>query len=291
MTTSTMFGGAEERAKIKRWYDAFRDKLAIEATDRTLATPFGETHLLVAGPEDGRPLLALHGALASSAHFLPEIAPLARTRRIYAVDVVGQSVMSEDRRIPLDDSYGKWVIGVADGLGLDRFDLLGVSWGGFVASRAAAAAPSRIDHLVLVVPAGFVSGNAWAGFRDLGWPMLKYRMFPSDTRLESLVRALFTTMDPDWTAYFGDAIRSYKLDMRIPPLARPEDLSSVTCPTLVFGADEDLSFPGAKLLARVKELIPGAEVELLEGTKHSPSFTNAFRAQLNARIEAFLSKG
>lgn len=291
MTKSTIFAGQEERAKIRGWYDTFRDKLPVEAEDVMVATSFGETHALVAGPRDAPPLVALHGALASSAHFLPEIAPLARTRRVHCIDVVGQSVMSEDRRIPLDDdSYGLWVMEVADGLGLTRFDLLGVSWGGFVSTRAAALAPERVEHLVLVVPAGFVSGNAWTGFKEMGWPIMKYRLFPSKERLDDVVRALFTTLDPEWTAYFGDALRSYRLDVRIPPLAKPEDLRHVKCPTLVFGADEDISFPGDKLISRAKELLPSAEVELLAGSKHSPSFTDEFRARLNGRIEAFLSK-
>lgn len=291
MTKSTIFAGPDERAKILHWYETFREKLAMDVEDATVSTSFGETHALVAGPGDAPPLIALHGAPASSAHFLPEIAPLTRNRRVYAIDVVGQSVMSEDRRIPVDDdSYGRWLMEVADGLGLSRFDLLGVSWGGFVAARAAISAPARIAHLVLVVPAGFVAGSAWVGFKEMGWPIMKYRMFPSKARLDEVVRALFTTLDPTWTEYFGDALRSYRFDMRIPPLACREDLQAVTCPTLVFGADEDVSFPGEKLLARVQELLPTAEIELLEGSKHSPAFTEDFRAQLNQRIDAFLAK-
>ncbi len=291
MTRSTIFAGPEERATIRGWFDTFRERLPVAADDAMVSTSFGETHALVAGPKDAPPLIALHGALASSAHLLPELAPLARTRRVVCIDVVGQSVMSEDRRIRLeDDSYGRWVMEVADGLGLSTFDLLGVSWGGFVAARAAVTAPERISHLVLVVPAGFVSGSAWVGFKEMGWPIMKYRLFPSKARLDDVVRALFTTLDPTWTAYFGDALRSYRLDVRVPPLAKPEDLRCVTCPALVFGADEDISFPGEKLLARAKELLPSAEVELLAGTKHSPAFTDAFRARLNARIETFLAR-
>jgi len=81
--------------------------------------------------------VCLHGALASSAHVLPELGSLVEHYRVYAVDLLGQSVMSEDVRLELnDDSYGDWLQAVCAGLGLTRINLLGVSWGGFVALRA-----------------------------------------------------------------------------------------------------------------------------------------------------------
>jgi len=55
------------------------------------------------------------------------------TYRVHAVDVIGQSPMSADVRLPVDDdSYGRWLPAVVDGLGLDKAHLVGVSWGGFV---------------------------------------------------------------------------------------------------------------------------------------------------------------
>ena len=80
------------------------------------------------------------------------------------------------------------------------------------------------------------------------------------------------------------------MDMRVPPLVRPEDVASYKGPTLVLGADQDVSFPGAALLARAKELFPHAETELLEGCKHCPPIDAAFRAKAASRIEGFLSR-
>jgi pimeloyl-ACP methyl ester carboxylesterase len=270
------------------WCDRFRERLPVAARERDVETSFGRTHVLDAGPEGAPPFVVLHGALASSAHLLPELSALTKDRRIVAVDVLGQSALSDDRRIDVrDGSYGRWLVEVVDALGLDHFDLLGVSWGGFVAKEAAKAAPERVRHLVLMVPAGFVASSAWAGFRDVGWPLLAYRAFPSEARLERLVGALLTDPDEHWTRYLGDAVRSYRLDMRIPPLER--DLSSIRCPTLVYGAEHDASFPGGALLARARELLPHAETELLLGSKHSPPMTPAFRARTAERLDRFLS--
>jgi pimeloyl-ACP methyl ester carboxylesterase len=93
------------------WHLKFLQKISVPHEEATVDTTFGKTHALIAGPPDAPPLVLLHGALASSAHVLPEIAPLLATRRVYAIDVIGQSAMSQDRRIELkDDSYGRWLV-------------------------------------------------------------------------------------------------------------------------------------------------------------------------------------
>ena len=286
---SSIFVNETAKAKVNAWFDTFRGSLPTPAESRYVDTPHGRTHVLVAGPEGAPPLVCLHGALASSAHVLPELGPLVERYRVYAVDVLGQSVMSADVRLALDDnSYGDWVAAVCAGLGLDRVTLFGVSWGGFVAMRAVRVAPELVSALVLLVPAGVVSGPIWRGFTKIAWPILQYRWSPSERRLQRVCDALFTTRDARWTQYFGEALFSYRTDMRVPPLARPEDLSAYRGKTLVFGADQDLSFPGAALLVRAKVLFPQAELELLSACKHCPPLNDEFRSQLAARVHAFL---
>ncbi len=294
MTTTAMFVDQAARGRMEEWFDAFRSDLPFATESRFVDTAEGRTHVLVTGPEDGSPLVVLHGALATSAHVVRELGSLVERHRVYAVDVVGQSVKSADRRLDVrDDSYGTWLANVCAALGLSRIALFGVSWGGFVAHRTARVAPELIDALVLFVPAGVVAGSTWAGFAKVGWPMLTYRLSPSEERLRRVFDALFTTYDERWAKYFGDAIRSYRLDMRIPPLARPEDFEPFNArrrPTLVLAADDDVSFPGAALAARARLLFPHAEIDVLEGCKHSPPFDDAFRAQTAARIGAFLER-
>ncbi|KYG00588.1 alpha/beta hydrolase, partial [Sorangium cellulosum] len=278
MTSSIIFRSPEARARIATWFERFREKAPVPTRAREVSTRFGATHVLVAGPEHAPPLVCVHGAMASSAHLLPELGPLLTRFRVYAVDVIGQSVKSADVRVPVEGpAYAEWLTDVLDALGLPRAHLLGVSWGGFVALRMAEVAPARIDRLVLIVPGGVVSGPVWQGLTRVAIPMVLYRAFPSEDRLARLVSGLFTTQDAMWGPYFGDAVRSYRLDMRIPPLATPEALAGFTRPALVFGADDDVSFPGAKLLARAKVLLPRAETELLEGCRHSPPTDDAFR--------------
>jgi pimeloyl-ACP methyl ester carboxylesterase len=284
-----MFRSPEARATIEAWYDRFLARVPAPTERRTVPTRLGDTHVLVAGPADAPPLVLLHGAMASAAHALGEVGPLIGRLRIHAVDVIGQSVKSaEPRRPPDGRAYGAWLAEVLDGLGLARAHVYGVSFGGLVALHAASVAPARIDRLVLLVPAGVVAGSPWAQLTKVGIPLLVYRAFPSEASLARFTRAQLTTPDPDWSAYLGDAVRCYGMPMRYPPLLSPEALAGFDRPTLVLGASDDVHFPGPKLLARAKALIPHAEVELLPGCRHAPPTEDAFRRALADRVGRFL---
>jgi pimeloyl-ACP methyl ester carboxylesterase len=284
------FRGEQAKAVLLQWFDRFRGRLKVPTESRMVKTRFGDTHVLVGGPEAAPSVVVLHGALASSAHVLGELASLLERFRVYAVDIVGQSVKSADARPSVSNNdYGAWLRDVLEGLSLERTHVVGVSWGGFVAIRLAAFAPERIDRLALLVPAGVVSGPPWDGLTKVGIPMMLYRMSPSERRLKAFVRHMLTTTDDDWMPYLGDALLSYNMDMRVPALAKPEELEGLKAPTLVLGADLDLSFPGQKLLARAPVLFSTlADQELLKDCRHCPPTTDAFRRWLSDRISGFL---
>ncbi len=288
----SLFKSEAAKTVLVGWFGRFRERLTVPTESRVVQTRFGETHVLVGGPERAPPLVLLHGAMASSAHALVELAPLLQQFRVYAVDVIGQSVKSADARLSVkNDDYGHWLAEVMDALSLPQALVVGVSWGGFVAIRLAAIAPQRITRLALLVPAGMVTGPLWAGFVQLGFPMTMYVLSPSARRLEKFVAKLLTTNDDDWAAFLGDSFLSYDLGgMSVPRLATPEELAGFTAPTLVIGADQDVSFPGAKLLARAPQLFRSLqETELLKDCRHCPPTTDAFRASLGARLTKFLA--
>jgi 2-hydroxy-6-oxonona-2,4-dienedioate hydrolase len=288
----SLFKNEASKAVVLEWFEKFRARIPTATQSREVQTRFGLTHVLVGGPEDAPPLVLCHGAMASSAHALVELSALLERFRVYAVDVIGQSVKSADTRLSVkNDDYGHWLAEVMDGLSLKSAHVVGISWGGFVTIRLAAVAPERITKLALLVPAGMVSGSMWRGFVRMGWPMTKYLMAPSESRLHGLVENLLTTKGDEWTPFLGDAFRSYDVaSMSVPRLAEPGELAKFTAPTLVMGADQDVSFPGERLLARAPELFKSLkETELIRGAMHCPPTTPAFRDWLSNRISSFLT--
>lgn len=287
----SLFHSEAARASLAAWYPRFLARVPVPTAERVLPTRHGDTHVLVAGPEAAPPLVVLHGALATSAHVLPELGPLLRTRRVYAVDVLGQSTQSADHRPPIaGPAYQEWLADVLDGLDLAKTSLLGVSWGGFVATRAATTMPGRFDALVLVVPAGIVATPALRAMWRLGLPLAGWTLVRHRASLEALIAATFTTPDADWQTYMAEAFLAYKIDFAAPPPLTAAEAAGWKGPVLVFGATDDLSFPGDLVLARSRALWPQVDTERLVGSKHSPATDPASREALCARVEAFLSR-
>ncbi|MDG9856160.1 MULTISPECIES: alpha/beta fold hydrolase [Pseudomonas] len=103
------------------------------------------------GPEDGRPVIALHGWLDNAMSFA-RLAPKLEGVRILALDFAGHG--HSGHRAP-GASYLLWdyaldVLMVADQMGWERFSLLGHSMGAIVSVLLAGAMPERIERLALI---------------------------------------------------------------------------------------------------------------------------------------------
>lgn len=103
------------------------------------------------GPEDGLPVIALHGWL-DNANSFARLAPQLKGLRILALDLAGHGY--SQHRPPgagyaLAD-YAHDVLRVAEQLGWQRFALLGHSLGAIISVQLAAALPERVSHLALI---------------------------------------------------------------------------------------------------------------------------------------------
>ena len=224
-----------------------------------------------------------------SAHLLSELQLLAGQFRLIAPDLPGQSVLGPPIRPSLSGhSLADWLVEILDNLNIGKADILGISWGGFVARKAASAYPERFSSMVLIVPAGIVNGSHWRGLTQMALPMVRYRIRPSEANLKELLRPLLTEWDEDWAAYMADTLNDMRLDLRIPPLATDDELRGLKVRTLVLGADDDISFPGQAMVERVRRLVSNAEAELLQQCKHCPPTTPEFRSWLAERVTTFL---
>ncbi|MGE0259994.1 MAG: alpha/beta fold hydrolase [Alphaproteobacteria bacterium] len=99
----------------------------------------------------GAPLVHLHGAgglRLSRAHDL-----LAERYRVVAVEMPGFGRSEENTRTRTMPELAATIVKAADALGLDRFDLMGTSFGGKAALWLAVQFPERVRALVLEAPA------------------------------------------------------------------------------------------------------------------------------------------
>jgi len=116
-----------------------------------LSLPHIELAAHLYGPEEGLPVLALHGWLDNAASFT-RLAPKLEGLRIVALDFAGHG-HSEHRAAGA--GYALWdyaydVLRVAEQFGWQRFSILGHSMGAITAVLLAGAMPERIARLALI---------------------------------------------------------------------------------------------------------------------------------------------
>ncbi|NWB92131.1 alpha/beta fold hydrolase [Pseudomonas agarici] len=116
-----------------------------------LSLPHIELAAQLFGPEDGLPVIALHGWL-DNANSFARLAPKLEGLRIVALDLAGHG---HSGHRPVGAGYALWdyahdVLQVAQQLGWNRFGLLGHSLGAIISVVLAGALPERVTHLALI---------------------------------------------------------------------------------------------------------------------------------------------
>jgi pimeloyl-ACP methyl ester carboxylesterase len=202
-----------------------------------------------------------------------------------------------------DFSLDAWVAdleSVVDGLGLDRFPLLGVSQGGAVAIAYAVRHPERVTHLVLYgayavgrygrspAPEDQQEARTLLDLMRLGWgqdnPAFRQTfttLFMPDANLAQMHwfnELQRRTTSPANAVRFEEAF--YRIDVR-------EQARQVTTPTLVLHARGDamISFDEGRRLAA---LVPGSSFVPLEGRNHILLETEPAWPRFVAEVTAFL---
>lgn len=124
-----------------------------ELSYQRIALATGVTlNLASAGPEDGEPILFLHGFPESHRTWRHQLDGLADRYRVHAPDQRGFAASDKPEGVENyeTDRIVADVMALADSLGLDRFTLAGHDWGGAVAWTAALTHPDRVKRLIIV---------------------------------------------------------------------------------------------------------------------------------------------
>jgi len=241
------------------------DNLALEPELRVLPLATGDISLLVGG--SGSPLLLLHHDVGPNG-WTPFHSELARDFTVYAPDMpgFGESPRLEWARHPRD--IAAIMLNATRQLGLERFTLVGLGFGGWVAAEMAAFAHPEFAAMVLAAPAGLKPDDAFildqvleehvaylrAGFAN---PENFDRQFPDprDKALrDRLDRARENIARLCWKPY----MYSYEL---------PETLRDAKLPVTVAWGDADAVIPPSTA-ALWQATLPNCQVHRIPGAGH-----------------------
>ncbi len=249
---------------------------------RLAAETWGEPH--------GAPVLALHGWLDNAATF-SRLAPLLSGVHLVAVDLPGHG-RSQHKPPSAFYHFVDWVgdvLAIADALGWQRFSILGHSMGAGIASLVPAAAPGRIERLVLLEGLGPLAGaleETAARLRqavldrqrlarkelkpyaslDTAVRMLKKAIGDIGDRGAELLAARGTMAVPGGVLWRTDPRLRGASPLRCTEAQARALLAAIDCPALLVRAEQ-----GHPFLAGIEEriaVVPGLRVLTVPGGHH-----------------------
>lgn len=274
-SATSLYSNPEAKAQILALYDEKLDSLNLETQSKFVESQFGKTHVIVAGNPENPPVVLLHGANAGASIALESMRPLVDNYCVYAIDLLGQPNKSAEKVIPMKGSdYATWLDDVLNLLNLNKVPVIGISLGGLVAWKTALHASSNLSKVILVVPAGIVSGNPLVGIGKIFYPMKRYTSTKKEKYLHQFLEVLFTDNDPYAIRSLGLIFSHFKMDFSPIPNIKDKEAQNIQTPIYLVGAEKDAFFPGEKLLKRAKKIFPSLQQSLLlADAKHVPGKT------------------
>jgi pimeloyl-ACP methyl ester carboxylesterase len=268
-----------------------------QAPGQFVTLSHGIVHVRSAGPEQGRPVLLVHGFSVPSYVFDQTSADLAAAGyRVIRFDLYGRG-WSDRPDVDYDrELFANQLLELMDTLKIPRADLLGLSMGGAIVGRFAAEHPERVRSLVLVAPLTHpqdISAMAWPGagawlMRSWFLPKLaasQLEDFPHPERVPGWAARFQPQMRYDG---FGRAILSTMRNVvTLSSLPDFEKVGKRGLPVLLVWGEADRTVPYAAH-ADVQRAIPQAQLVSLPGLGHLTVVEDP--AATDARIADFLKQ-
>ena len=233
-------------------------------------TSQGETFVVACGPEGAPAVLLLHGSASNSASWMGDVAVLAKSFRVYAVDMIGEPDFSAESRPPLASrAYAPWLGEVMAGLGVERAALVGISLGGWLSLEFATRHPEKVSALVLLCPGGVGKPRnilLWAV------PLMLLGSWGRRRMQEKILGPGPSGAPPPEATAFGQFMQlifaNFRPRMEALPPFEDAALSRLSMPLLAILGAKDAMIDSAGTRQRLERHVAGAEVVWLPEAGH-----------------------
>jgi len=233
-----------------------------------------QTHLYYEVAGAGQPVVLIHGLGSSTRDWEAQVPELAQAYQVITLDLRGHGRSDKPAgpyQIPM---FAADLAGLLGALGVASAHVVGLSLGGCVAFQFTLDYPSMVRSLTLVNTAPGPGGAPeqfereiarrvgivqQMGMRAMG-QALSPNLFPKPE--QAALRATFVERwaENDPQAYIAATRSMLNWDVT-------DHLSSITCPVLVIGSDQDYSPVSAKEAYR--QLMPNARLAVIPNAHHA----------------------
>ncbi|MEQ3628245.1 MAG: alpha/beta hydrolase [Hyphomonas sp.] len=248
-----------------------------------------ELHFTDTGPRDAPILVLVHGYSASLNTWDAWVRNLRKDYRVIRLDLPGHGLSRcvDNDEIGIEQFIAS-IDRVTHSLDVDQFTLVGSSMGGHTAWAYALAHPDRLDGLVLVDAAGWLSAPGEDDKDPVIFKLLRNgfaRNVMKDLDMSALIRSGLENSFADPKLVTDEMVERYSAmsrapchreallkimsgtSLRVP--ASKERLSAITVPTLILHGDTDNLIPVAHA-EKFADAIPGSKLIIYPETGHIP---------------------
>jgi pimeloyl-ACP methyl ester carboxylesterase len=235
----------------------------------------------------GDPLVVLHGAYMNIPSMGAIIPRLARTHRVYAVELQGHGRTTDIDRPITYQNLADDVAAFMDAVGLMKADIFGYSMGGQVGLQLAIRHPTKVNKLVA----------ASVAYDLEGWHQVYKDLIPQMT-VEMIVAMPFAQeyrkLAPNPNGFPDLAKKLIALEKE--PMAWAADLKTIKAPALVIAGDADVAtlehsvalfrLLGGGVMGDMGKPLPASRLAILPATSHTAVINQT--DLLHGFIEPFL---
>ncbi|MDE1196682.1 MAG: alpha/beta hydrolase [Pseudomonas sp.] len=222
----------------------------------------------------GAPVLLVHGLGSSCLDWEYQIPVLAARYRVIVVDVRGHGRSDKPRERYSIPGFSADIEALLEHLQLGPVHLVGLSMGGMIGFQLAVEQPQLLKSLTIVNSAPEVKVKSFDDFRQFAKRWLLARVFSMETIGKGLGKNLFPK--PEQAELRQKIARRWAQNDKRAYLASfsaivgwgvQEQLSRISCPTLIVTADRD--YTPVALKETYTQLIPDARLVVIEDSRHA----------------------
>ncbi len=235
----------------------------------------------------GDPIVVVHGAYMNIPSMGAIVPRLARTHKVYAVELQGHGRTTDIDRPITYQNLADDVAAFMDSVGLRKADVFGYSMGGQAALQLAIRHPAKVNKVVA----------ASVAYDLKGWQPVYTELIPQMT-VEMITAMPFAKEYPKLAANpngFPELARKL-IALEKEPMAWEADLKALKTPVLVIAGDADVAtlehsvalfrLLGGGVMGDMGKPLPASRLAILPATSHTAVITQV--ELLHGFIEPFL---
>jgi pimeloyl-ACP methyl ester carboxylesterase len=290
------FRSIKAKAEYRALYVKRAEAWPVVSETRFIETSFGQTFVRVSGDSLRPPLILLPGSRGTSLTWVPNIAALSSSYRTYALDSIYDVGLSVPyRKIRNSKELTNWLDEVITVLVPDAApSLMGLSYGGWLASQYAIRFSRRVHKVVLLAPAMTVLPVAFAmifralltlipysGFRKKFYYWLLHDAIKSGETGQAYVDEAIS----DWIV----AERCFKpLPVINATILKDNELKEWRVPCLFLVGENEKMYSAQNAVKRLNHVAPQIKTRIVTESGHDLWFTQA--DLVNKTILGFLDE-